>query len=203
MISTIILIGPLGAGKTTVGHLLAEKLGLPFCSVDEVRSEYYQKVGYDKAFASQMAASDQGLQGVLRYSKPFEAEMVEQVLADHSGILDFGASNSVYEDQALFARVANALAPYPNVILLLPSPDLDESAQILKARLIQMLTEAEREFTDELFTLNRYFVEHPSNHQLAKLVIYTKQKTPEETCDEIVQKIAVNKIDHSDVKPNA
>ena len=141
MSATIILIGPLGAGKTTVGHLLAEKLDLPFCSVDEVRWAYYQNVGYDKALAAQIAASDQRIQGVLRYSKPFEAQMVEKVLADHHGILDFGASNSVYDDTDLFARVENALAPYLNVILLLPSPDLDESVEILKSRLIRMLTD--------------------------------------------------------------
>jgi hypothetical protein len=173
-----------------VGHLLAEKLALPFCSVDEVRCAYYQKAGYDQAFASQVAASDQGIQGVLRYSKPFEAQMVEQVLADHHGIIDFGASNSVYDDKELFARVKNALAPYPNVILLLPSPDMDESVEILKNRLIRMLTEVGKEFTNELFELNEYFVKHPSNRQLAKLVIYTKKKTPEEICDELVQELS-------------
>ena len=189
MNSTIILIGPLGAGKTTVGHLLAKKLGLPFCSVDHVRWEYYQKVGYDQMLASQIAASDQGVQGVLRYSKPYEVQMVEKVLTDHHGIIDFGASNSVYEDKGLFARVANALAPFPHVILLLPSPNLDESIEILKNRLTQMLTEAGKEFTAELFELNQYFVKQPSNLQLAKLVIYTKNKTPEEICDEIVEKL--------------
>jgi shikimate kinase len=189
MNSTIIFIGPLGAGKTTVGKLLADKLGLPFCSVDHVRWAYYQKVGYDKKLASQLVASNQGIQGVLRYSKPFEAQMVEKVLADHRGITDFGASNSVYDDKELFARVENALAPYPNVILLLPSPDLDESVEIMKNRLTRLLTEAGREFTDELFELNEYFVKHPSNYQLAKLVIYTKDKTPEKIRDELVQKL--------------
>jgi shikimate kinase len=155
MNSTIILIGPLGTGKTTVRHLSAEKLDLPFCSVDDVRWAYHEKVGYDKTFAAQIAASDQGIQGVLRYSKPFETQMVEQVLADHHGVIDFGASNSVYDDQDLFARVENALAPYPNVILLLPSPDIDESVEILKNRLTRMLTEAGKEFTDELFELNK------------------------------------------------
>ena len=85
MNSTVILIGPLGAGKTTVGLLLAERLGLPYCSVDRVRWAYYQEVGYDDALASRIAASDQGIQGVMRYSKPFEARMVELVLADHHG----------------------------------------------------------------------------------------------------------------------
>ena len=189
MNSTVILIGPLGAGKTSVGRLLAERLDLPFCSVDQVRESYYQKVGYDNTLASKIAASELGIQGVLRYSKPFEAQMVEMVLEDQYGIIDFGASNSVYDDKELLARVENALAPFPNVILLLPSPDLDESAEILKNRLIRMLTEVGKEYTDELFELNQYFVEHPSNHRLAKLVIYTKDKSPEKVCDEIVQKL--------------
>jgi shikimate kinase len=188
-LSDIILIGPLGAGKTSVGCLLAEKLNLPFCSVDNVRWAYFQKAGYDKTLASKIAASGQGIQGVLRYSKPFEAQIVEEVLADHHGVIDFGASNSVYDDEDLIARVENALAPYPNVILLLPSPDMDESVEILKNRLVLMLVEAGKDFTDELFELNEYFVKHPSNHRLAKLVIYTKDKTPEEVCDELVLKL--------------
>ena len=188
MKATIILIGPLGAGKTTVGRLLAKKLDLPFCSLDEVRAAYYQNAGYDETVASQIA-SDQGTWGLLRYSKPFEAGMVEQVLADHHGVIDFGASNSIYEEEDLFTRVEKALVPYPNVILLLPSPDAEESAVILKDRLIRMLTEAGKDYTDKLFKLNEYFVQHPSNHRLAKMLLYTKDKTPEDICDEITQKL--------------
>ena len=32
----IVIVGFMGAGKTTVGHLLAEKLGLPFVDADLV-----------------------------------------------------------------------------------------------------------------------------------------------------------------------
>ena len=185
----LILIGPLGAGKSTVGHLLAEKLNLPLCTVDNVRRTYYEEVGYDEALASKIAASDEGFQGVLQYSKPFEVQVVERVLADHHGIIDFGASNSVYDDKTMLNRVKNVLAPYPNVILLLPSVDLDESGEILKNRLTRMLNEAGKEFSDELFELNEYFVKHPSNYYLAKLVIYTRDKIPEEICDEILQRL--------------
>ncbi len=110
------------------------------------------------------------------------------LLADFQrGIIDFGASNSVYDDKGLFAQVKHALAPYPNVILLFPSPDKKESAEILNIRLIRMLTEARQSFTEELFELNNYFIQHSSNYQLAKRIIYTKDKTPEIIRDEIMK----------------
>jgi CRISPR/Cas system-associated protein Csm6 len=113
--------------------------------------------------------------------------MVEMILADHpQTIIDFGASNSVYDDEQLLSRVKNALAPYPQVILLLPSPDTAESNQILKERLIKMLTEAGKSYSDELFELNNTFIQHPSNRLLAKKIVYTKGKTAETICAEIL-----------------
>jgi len=126
----------------------------------------------------------------LSYGKPFEVHAVERVLADHSqGIIDFGASNSVYDDQAQLARVANALAPYPNVILLLPSANSSESTEILTDHLTQIVKAKGEEVKQELFDLNEYFINHPSNYQLAKMIIYTKDKTPEGVCNEILEKL--------------
>jgi len=187
---TIILIGPLGAGKSTVGRLLAEKLGLPQCSLDDLRWGYFDELGYDKEIASSIAQSARNIREKLSYSKSFEVHAIERVLADHShSVIDFGASNSVYEDEVQLASVEKALAPYPNVILLMPSPDVDESAEILNARLSQIVKAKGEEIHQELFDLNEYFIKHPSNRRLAKMVIYTQDKTPTEICDEILEKL--------------
>lgn len=42
MPSDIILIGPIGAGKSTLGERLLEKLGVTQCSMDERRWDYYR-----------------------------------------------------------------------------------------------------------------------------------------------------------------
>jgi hypothetical protein len=94
-------------------------------------------------------------------------------------IFDFGGGHSVYDDEGLFEQVRELLAPYAHVILLLPSPDPDESLQVLNAR-------AEKA-SNEQREVNEHFIRHHSNYDLAKRIVYTKGKTPEETCDEILQ----------------
>lgn len=173
----VILIGPMGAGKSTQGKLLADALGLPQCSMDDVRWAYYREIGFD-ADKQREIARQEGVQGVYRYWKPFEAHAVERLLADHHDcVIDFGAGHSVFEDEHLFERVRRALAPYPNVVLLLPSPDLQLSIRILRSRISG---------PPENLDLNSHFVLDHSNYDLAKIVVYTEGKTPEETRDSIL-----------------
>src|SRR5262249_37439970 len=114
------------------------------------------------------------------------AYAAERVVADHQDcIISFGAGHSHYEDPTLFARVRQALAPFANVILLMPSADVDKSIETLKAR------NRERGRPDWVFG-GYDFVEHwvkdPCNHELATMTIYTDNKSAEQTCDEIVQR---------------
>lgn len=178
----IILIGPIGAGKSTVAALLSGKLNLPQVSMDELRFDYYQEIGYDAEFAKHKRETE-GLWGVIHYWKPFEAHAVERLLASHTNcVIDFGAGHSVYEDETLFARVQRALSPCPNVFLLLPSPDLDES--------IAMLNEREPWLREMSPNINEHFIRHPSNYTLARFILYNKGKSPQETCDEISELLA-------------
>lgn len=183
---TIILIGPMGVGKSTVGKLLAERLSLPNYPMDDLRWDYYNEIGYDTERAGTIYETEGG-KALLRYWKPFEAYAVERLLTEYSGcVIDFGAGHSVYEDEALFERVANVLRPLPYVILLMPSPDLAESIDTLHQRMRVMLEAEGMKINEEFFQANEHFVTHPSNHRLAKVTIYTKDKTPAQTCEEII-----------------
>jgi shikimate kinase len=179
MSSEIILIGPIGTGKSTIGSLLAIELCLPQCSMDEYRWGYYKEIGYDEELAKHKRETE-GFWGIYQYWKPFEAYAVERLLLEHKNcVIDFGAGHSVYEDASLFQKVRQVLTPYSNIVLLLPSSDLDESVQILNER---------NEYVpDGSLNINEHFVRHPSNYELAKFTVYTKEKTPAETCNEILQ----------------
>lgn len=188
MRNTIILIGPMMAGKSTVGRLLSERLGLPQIVLDDVRWDYFNEIGYDEEETRQIVA-EQGMAGLLAYWKPFEVHAVERVLADHDNcVIDFGAGYTVQEDKELFGRVEAALAPYEHVILLLPTPDLEKSIEILNTRMAALLREVGQpeERIPEVLKANEGFVNLPYNGRLAKRIVYTEGKTPEETCDEIV-----------------
>jgi shikimate kinase len=179
----IILIGPMGAGKSTQGKLLAAGLGLPRCSMDELRWDYYREIGYDDARQREIGEKE-GFAGVYRYWKPFEAHAVERLLAEHRDcVIDFGAGHSVFEDGELFERVRKALDPRPNVVLLLPSSDPEVSIRVLRDRSRDRSPPGEND-------INAHFVRHRSNYELAKIVIYTEGRTPEQTCESILAAIA-------------
>ena len=189
---TIILIGPMCAGKSTIAQLLADRLGIKRQELDSLRDGYYDEIGYDRELASKIANGEEGMMGLIKYWKPFEAHAVERALSEHKNcVLDFGAGHSVYEEDELFTRVQNALQPFDHVILILPSPDLDESVEILNGRFSELLEKEVGKVDPKLLDLNEHFVKHPSNGQLAKITIYTQGKSPEETCDEILKKIEV------------
>lgn len=126
----ILLIGPVRSGKSTQGRLRAKAQA----SMDILRWDYYAEVGCDEAARDRIMAAE-GWPGVLAYWKQFDPHAIERLLADHPhAVIDFGAGHTVYTDPAQFARVQTALAAYPNVVLLLPFPDLDHCVCVSKER---------------------------------------------------------------------
>lgn len=188
MISDIVLIGPMRAGKSTLGKLLAEKLGIRSASLDETGRKYYVEAGFDQEKASALRASDGELVSI-RYCERFLLPVLEKHLPASPGcVIDLGGGHSVYWDDAELERARSILAPYRNVVLILPSPDLDESAAILRER-TKEVEWLKRLREERGFDMNERYLRHRSNFVLAKEVIYTKGKSPEETRDEILERL--------------
>ncbi|NWG33404.1 MAG: shikimate kinase [Chloroflexi bacterium] len=184
MNSEILLIGPIGSGKSTVAELLYERTMLPHRSMDLLRWKYFDEIGYDREIARERYVQN-GFWGLYHYWKPFEVHAVCRMLEDFSEcIFDFGGSQTVYEEDDLFEQVRRVFEPYPHVILFLPSPDPEESIRILHAR--------NQYASEEQWAVNELFIRHHSNYDLAKYIAYTKDKTPEQTCDEVLQWVRSN-----------
>jgi hypothetical protein len=178
-----ILIGPTGVGKTTVAALLGPRLGVPVVSLDRIRFGYYRELNYDEAQAARLRR--ESFESLIRYWQPFDAHAVVRALGEHRGcVFDFGAIHSVYDDPAHFQKVAAALAPYPNVVLLLPSDDAEESVRILHDRGKEPGMD---ETTLEMWRrIIRRFVSNDSNRRLAKRVVLTRSLGPEQVADRVL-----------------
>lgn len=181
MAGDIILIGPIRSGKSTQGKLLSEALGWPQVSADALRDRYYEELGFSRLSPEERAGPD-GM-----FASRFNVHLVERILEDHRGVVfDLGAGHSVYRDEESLERVARALEPYPNVVLLLPSPDLERSSEVLRARNLE--NDWLNGFRQERgYDPNEHFLRHPSNRRLAKTVVYTEGDAPEETCECILR----------------
>ena len=186
MAASIILIGPLGAGKTTIAGLLAARLGWTSIDLDDLRWSYYAELDYDAAYADSLRTQDDW-RTLGRYWKPFEVHGVERVLAEYPSdhVIAFGAGNSVYDEPELFGRAQTALAPFPHVVLLMPAPEIDQAAAILRDRISSRMPQLSDTSLDYLTTLNLDFMSSPSNTRLAKQTVYTDGQTPEQTRDAI------------------
>jgi hypothetical protein len=169
-----------------LARLLAQRLHAAHISLDTIAERYYEEHGFESAVFQQMV-EQHGLLATYRQWWPSLAYAVERLLVDHPhGIIDLGAGHSHYEDDALFERIQRALVPYDNVILILPSPDLDQSIRILRQRSLQ---QRGWDWIADGYDFIEHWVKDHCNHDLATLVVYTQGKTPEELCNDIIQRV--------------
>ena len=178
----VILLGPISTGKSTLGHLLAERLGKKQASLDAFCWDYYKEIGYQENIANDIKIT-QGPSAWWRYMQHYNPHALERLLTEHAGsIFDLGGGHSVYDDPALLDRVQNLLAPYPNVLLILPSSDRAESSRVLRAR-------ADKEY-EALYDLHEHLALLPSGCQPAKFTVYTEGYTPEQTARQVWDAVA-------------
>lgn len=130
----IIFIGSVGAGKSTQGKLVAEVVGKRSILLDDIMNRYFEVTGFNWSQFAEIKKSD-GFLAAYQQLKPSEAYAARQVVKDYPNcVIDFGAGHSHYRDNSLFEGVKEAMSGCTNVILLLPSPNLDHSISVLRHR---------------------------------------------------------------------
>lgn len=189
MLTDIILIGPYGSGKSTLAELLAERLNWHRYLLDIERGRYLREMkGYNIDIANQMPEWDLSSPRWQRYNIYFvERFFDEHADSDENCVLDLGAGHSVYKDIRFRSRAKQIFAPYPNVVLILPSKNVEESLELLLNQVRNHRFKGRTRSDEQIIRDNRVFLENPSNYELAKFIVYTRDKTPGETYDEIYQ----------------
>ena len=158
----IVLVGPPGAGKTTVGKLLAERLGTGFRDTDADVEAATGKTIPDVFFEEGEAAF-----------RRYERAAVQRALAEHDGVLALGGG--AVHDEATRAGLVGHTVVHLTVALHdathrvgwgpgRPMLDINPRAQLAK-----LMTER-----------------RPLYDEVASIEIDTTRHTPESVVDEIV-----------------
>ncbi|MCH4171235.1 MAG: hypothetical protein LKF36_08420 [Lactobacillus sp.] len=173
----IALIGPHGVGKTILGKAAAKLTNLNYFSIDEARSQYFIKYGYDPRQAEQYIRQNDTV-ALFRYWKPYAIATMKEILpAKDSTLFDLGSgilidpTDDEVSDIQDLARDTNT-----RMILMLPSTDLETNKQVLLKQGIYT------EITEKFLT-------HYLSHHITKYIFYTEGHTKAENIDRLVTMI--------------
>ncbi|MFG1706804.1 shikimate kinase [Nonomuraea sp. M3C6] len=159
----VVLIGPPGSGKTTLGRLLAERLGVGFRDTDTDV----------EAVAGKPVADIFVEDGEARF-RELEHEAVRRALAEHDGVLSLGGGAVLNEETQ--ARLAGHHVVYLQVGLA----DAVQRVGLAAARPLLVLNP--RSQLKKLMEERR-----PVYERLAVLTVVTDKREPEELADEIIK----------------
>lgn len=114
----IYLVGPGGAGKTTTGDLLGERLGISFVDLDE---RFMATVGDIGTYIEERGYLTYAARNVELYSEIATANLGDLVLALSSGFMTYPLD--VHRG---YSRYREAIASSPTTFVLLPTLDFEE-----------------------------------------------------------------------------
>lgn len=165
MAPRVVLVGPPGAGKTTVGRLLAQRLGVGFRDTDD-----------DVVALAGMPVTDIFVeQGEQRF-RELEQRAVAAALAEHDGVLALGGGAVLHD------RTRELLAALPVVFL---DVDLKDAAtRIGFNRDRPLLLGNPRAQWKQLMEQRR-----PTYEQVASVTVATDGKDPDTVVDDVIEAV--------------
>ncbi|MCQ4082779.1 shikimate kinase [Streptomyces sp. RB6PN25] len=165
----VILVGPPGAGKSTVGQVLAERLGTGFRDTDA-----------DIVAAQGRAISDIFVEDGEEYFRALERAAVAEALRSHPGVLALGGGS------VLDTGTREALAGLPVVFLDVGLKDAVHRVGLDAAR--PLLAVNPRARWRELMEARR-----PLYTEVAAAVVLTDGRSPQDVAEEILDVLELKK----------
>lgn len=166
----IVLVGPMGVGKSTVGRLLAERLG---CSYRDTDDDIVAEQG--RTIADIFV--DEG-EPVFR---AIEKQAVQRALAEHDGVLALGGGSILDED------TRKLLSGYRVVYL---SMDVEEAVQRtgLNAARPLLAVNPRRQWRELMEARRHLYTE------VADAVVATDGRTPEEVTQAVLDALELKSV---------
>ncbi len=177
----LVLIGPPGAGKSTVGSLVASALGVEFIDADEASIPYYEEAGWPLTRFGELIEvvgyerAHLGWEEALVYATP-------RVLSDHpDAVVALGAGHTHVTTPARQVIIRRALDERM-VVLLRPAHDAAASVAELRSRCVA--GKGRDWIRDGVDWLDRWSRDGLDD-QLATETIYTMGRSPTQVASNV------------------
>ncbi|KPH97789.1 Shikimate kinase [Actinobacteria bacterium OV450] len=166
----VVLVGPMGSGKSTVGALLAERLGVPYRDTDA-----------DIVAAQGREISDLFVDEGEPYFRELERQAVSAALSEHTGVLALGGG------AVLDAGTRELLSGLPVAYL---SMDVEEAVRRVGLGAARpLLAVNPRRQWRELMEARR-----PLYTEVARVVVATDDRTPEEVAQAVLDALELKDV---------